>query len=405
MGAPVRFEGVGKRFRRGESATALRDAIGRLFGRRGDRREFWALRGIDFTVAEGEALGIIGQNGAGKSTVLKLAAGLLRPNEGSVHVEGPLSALIEVGAGFHPDLTGRENIQLYGSVLGLSRKVLRERTDEIVDFAEIREFIDTPVKRYSSGMYMRLGFSVAVHVDPRVLLVDEVLAVGDLGFRQKCLRRVRDLKARGRTILFVSHRMSDVRGLCDRVLQVSGGKVVREGAAMGVTREFEKEMSGKSLAELKGEAASHRAGDSPVRIVSAGLRTSGGAPAEEVASGDALEVRVLADFAATIRAPVLSVSVIRADETRVCVANSRRLGIDLPEVEGRLSFTVEFPRLDLRGDHYAVEVAIWDHEMMAPLAQFITAEFYVKDPRPPINRPGAWEAESRITDIRWGDPT
>jgi ABC-type polysaccharide/polyol phosphate transport system ATPase subunit len=401
MAAPVRFTGVGKRFRRGESATALRDAIGRLFGRRADRGEFWALRGISFTVAEGEALGIVGRNGAGKSTVLKLAAGLLRPNEGTVHVEGPLSALIEVGAGFHPDLTGRENIQLYGSVLGLSRKILRERTDEIVDFAEIREFIDTPVKRYSSGMYMRLGFSVAVHVDPRVLLVDEVLAVGDLGFRQKCMRRVRDLKARGRTILFVSHRMSDIRGICDRVLQISGGTVAREGDALTVSREFEKEMSGKSLAELRGEAASHRPGDSPVRIVTAEPRVAG-ARAVEIASGDGLDVVAEAEFATKVPAPVLSVSILRADQTRICVAHTRRLGIDLPDVEGQLSFAVRFPRLDLREDHYAVEVAIWDRELMTPLAQFITTEFFVTDPRPPINRPGAWEAEARFLEIRVG---
>lgn len=226
-------EGVWKRFRRGQHHDSLRDlvpAAARRVLRRRDadelgRDEFWALRDVSFTVKGGEALGIIGPNGAGKSTLLKILSGILRPNKGTVQVSGRLRALIEIAAGFHPDLTGRENVFLNGAILGLTRREVAANLDSIAEFAGIDEFLDTPVKRYSSGMFARLGFSVAAHMEPEILLVDEILAVGDLAFQRKCYDYMMNLTNRGVAVIFVSHNMSAVAQLCDRTLVLSRGSV------------------------------------------------------------------------------------------------------------------------------------------------------------------------------------
>jgi ABC-type polysaccharide/polyol phosphate transport system ATPase subunit len=235
--AAVEVDGVSKKFRRGELYDSLRDLLpalsGRWLGARREQalaqREFWALRDVSFALAPGEAFGIIGGNGAGKSTILKLLTGIMRPTEGRVRVTGRLSALIEITAGFHNDLTGRENIYLNGAILGMRREEIRQRFDEIVEFSGLGEFIDTPVKRYSSGMYARLGFSVAAHVHPDVLLVDEVLSVGDYTFQQKCLERMRTVVASGATIIFVSHNLREVVALCQRSLLLERGAVQKIG--------------------------------------------------------------------------------------------------------------------------------------------------------------------------------
>ena len=238
----VEVLGVSKKFRRGELHDSLRDlvpALVRRAVRRGPRpdlapREFWALHEVSFAVGPGEALGVIGGNGAGKTTLLKLLGGILRPTRGEVRVHGLLSALIEVSAGFHPDLTGRENIFLYGTILGMTRAEIRSRFDAIVAFSGLEEFLDTPVKRYSSGMFARLGFSVAAHVDPEVLLVDEVLAVGDVVFQQRCMERMREVLRQGTTVLFVSHNLRAVTDLCHRALLLERGRVAAEGPAAEV---------------------------------------------------------------------------------------------------------------------------------------------------------------------------
>lgn len=233
----VRADHVFKRFRKGEIYDSLRDLIpaltGQMFRRKGlaadDTREFWALNDVSFEVKRGEAFGIIGHNGAGKSTMLKLLSRIMQPTDGQVIVTGRLSALIEVSAGFHKDLTGRENIYLNGTILGMSRSEIRSKFDAIVEFSGLEEFIDTPVKRYSSGMFARLGFSVAAHVDPDVLIVDEVLSVGDFVFQQKCLARMNQIIDRGTTVLFVSHNLRAVGDLCQRGILLDHGRV----AAMG----------------------------------------------------------------------------------------------------------------------------------------------------------------------------
>lgn len=229
----VEFDHVCKRYRLGTLGT-LRGAVEGLM-QRGDTgnspRNLWALKDVSFRVERGDSLGLIGPNGAGKTTTLKLLSNITHPTSGSIVLNGRYSSLIELGAGFHPELTGRENIFLNGAILGLSRREIRRKLDEIIAFSELERFIDTPVKRYSSGMYVRLGFAVTAHVEPDILLVDEVLAVGDASFRQKCMKRMELLREKGTTLVFVSHNMYQVRRLCHRALLLIGGRPVFLGDA------------------------------------------------------------------------------------------------------------------------------------------------------------------------------
>src|SRR6266478_3125327 len=228
----LKFDNVSKKYRvRQESpADGTKNVLARklksLIGRSSD---FWAVRDVSFDVERGEALGIIGHNGAGKSTILKLLASITTPSSGEITINGRLSALIEVGSGFHPELTGRENIYLSGSILGMSRGEITRKLESIVEFAGISEFIDTPVKRYSSGMYVRLGFSIAAHLEPDILLLDEVLAVGDAAFQTKCLKRIKQLERAGTTIVFISHDLYSVKRLCNRVLLLDRGRIIATG--------------------------------------------------------------------------------------------------------------------------------------------------------------------------------
>jgi lipopolysaccharide transport system ATP-binding protein len=208
---------------------------------RGD--EFWALRNVDLEVKEGEILGIIGRNGAGKSTLLKILSQITAPTEGRIKVKGRIASLLEVGTGFHPELTGRENVYLNGAILGMTRKEVRSKFDEIVAFADLNEFIDTPVKRYSSGMYVRLAFAVAAHLDPEILIVDEVLAVGDMQFQRKCLGKMQDVKNSGKTVLFVSHNMTTINSLCEKCILLGEGKIEAIGHTENITKRYFSSMS------------------------------------------------------------------------------------------------------------------------------------------------------------------
>jgi ABC-type polysaccharide/polyol phosphate transport system ATPase subunit len=264
---------VTKKFRKGEGFDSLRDFIPGIIGRSSQKEaddelnkdEFWALNDLSFQVIRGEALGIIGNNGAGKSTLLKLLSGIMKPTSGSITVSGKLSALIEVGAGFHDDLTGRENVYLNGLILGMSRAEIRRKFDEIVAFSGLAEFIDTPVKRYSTGMYARLGFSVAAHVDPEILLVDEVLSVGDWAFQSKSAQKLGDLIRGGATVVFVSHNLKAVGSLCSRCTLLENGRAVRTGLSEEVIRYYL-----QSNAERFSEPR-----DSKIRIVKVGVTRSG----------------------------------------------------------------------------------------------------------------------------------
>jgi lipopolysaccharide transport system ATP-binding protein len=243
----VHVEGLGKRYRLGAApasrtaydaiAAAFRAPFRRLSGN-AKPEHIWALKNVTFDLRRGEVLGIIGRNGAGKSTLLKILSRITEPTEGAVDLYGRVSSLLEVGTGFHPELTGRENIFLNGAILGMHRAEIVRKFDEIVAFAEVERFLDTPVKHYSSGMFVRLAFAVAAHLEPEILLVDEVLAVGDAGFQKKCLGKMGDVAREGRTVLFVSHNMSAVLRLCDRVIHLDGGQVVTEGPPAPVVARY-----------------------------------------------------------------------------------------------------------------------------------------------------------------------
>ncbi len=253
------FQDVSKRFVvQHERPRSFQELVVNLF-RGGEREELWALKDISFVVKPGETLGLVGYNGSGKSTALKLMGRILEPTSGQVQVEGRLSALIELGAGFHPDLTGRENIFLNGSLLGLSRSDMQARYDEIVEFSELGRFIDMPLKHYSSGMQMRLGFAIATCVDPDVLLIDEVLAVGDEGFQRKCLARINRFRGRDKAIVFVSHELGAVRQLCDRVIWLEDGVVMAEGPAHEVVAQYLVSVGEDEEADI----VSSEAGDTP----------------------------------------------------------------------------------------------------------------------------------------------
>lgn len=232
-----------------------------------DGEELWALRDVSFTVEQGEVLGIIGRNGAGKSTLLKILSRVTAPTSGRIRVKGRVASLLEVGTGFHPELTGRENIYLNGAILGMNRKEIDRKFDEIVDFAEVEKFMETPVKRYSSGMYVRLAFAVAAHLDPEILVVDEVLAVGDADFQKKCLGKMGDVAHGGRTVLFVSHNMAAIEALCERVVLVKSGLVQRDGTASDVVSAYLAEFNFSDDASLLSLPSEARDGSGKVRFV------------------------------------------------------------------------------------------------------------------------------------------
>jgi len=280
-------------------------------------KEFWAIKDVSFQLERGEALGIIGANGAGKSTALKLLSGILRPDRGTISVSGRLSALIEVGAGFHPDLTGRENIYLNGAILGMKRKEMDRKLDEIVAFSELSEFLDTPVKRYSSGMYARLGFSVAAHVDPDILLVDEVLSVGDWAFQRKCLEKMEAFVKKGVTIIFISHNLQAVANLCSRALLLRKGSVVESGPPGQVIRRYLSEAVSSARGDVR---------DRTIWIESVSIVDEAGKEADFFTAGD--KVSVIIDVRSNVREDALAVTLdfVNGDNLSVFNTSSERLG-------------------------------------------------------------------------------
>lgn len=235
----LRFEAVSKRYRIRSGDETPASGLAKRFRRSTTHRaDFWALQNVSFEVEEGESLGIIGHNGAGKSTVLKLLSNITTPSRGQITINGRISALLEVGSGFHPELTGRENVYLSGSILGMRRAEITKKLESIIEFAGVRPFIDIPVKRFSSGMYVRLGFSIAAHLDPDILLLDEVLAVGDYSFQEKCKQRIAEMHRQGTTMVFISHDLNAVRSICQRVVLLQRGEAVAEGSPDEVIRRY-----------------------------------------------------------------------------------------------------------------------------------------------------------------------
>jgi len=305
----IRMRGVGKRYwQLSERAMLLRSLL--PFARP-KRTELWAIRDFDFAVAEGEVVGIIGRNGAGKTTILRMLAGVTQPTEGSVRIAGRVAPLISVGVGFHKEMSGRENVYVNGMILGLTKQEIDERFDDIVAFAELEEFIDTPVKFYSSGMFMRLGFSVAVHTDPTMLLVDEVLAVGDLAFQMKCLQRMKEIRDSGTTIVMVSHAMPAIRLLCPRVIVVRHGRMEFDGEADAAIAKHHE------LLWADGEPADRAVGDQAfvggATIVAKELLCDG-VPTRTV-SGSNLCLRLTVRFHRPTDSPMFAFIVYRDDGT------------------------------------------------------------------------------------------
>ncbi len=361
------FDQVSKRFRLG-SLGSLRGVVTDLLARPSRRAEdngrlIWALDDVSFTVSPGECLGLIGPNGAGKTTTLKLVSRITTPTRGHVSVGGRMSSLIELGAGFHPELTGRENIYLNGAILGLRRHELAQRLDAIIDFSGLSRFIDTPVKRYSSGMYVRLGFSIAAHVDPQILLIDEVLAVGDTQFRQQCLDRIAEIKSAGTTIVFVSHNMYLVRRVCDRTMLLVAGRARYQGDTEGAIEAYE----GYTTAERGGIAAAGDDGglwqselNSDVVSLSVfpAARSDGVPPM--LRYDGALQMRVEYHNSGVLADPVVRARIIRRDGTVCAMFTSRyQAGFALTmNGHGFLDLTVD--PLQLATGDYTVEVEVLD---------------------------------------------
>jgi lipopolysaccharide transport system ATP-binding protein len=302
----IRAEGLSKSYRvRGtqtranyrtlqEEIVGLPRRLGRaLRGGAGAAERFWALDDVSFEVNQGEVLGIIGRNGAGKSTLLKVLSRITEPTRGYAELYGRVGTLLEVGTGFHPELTGRENVYLSGAILGMRRREIARRFDEIISFAEVERFVDTPVKHYSSGMYMRLAFAVAAHLDAEILVIDEVLAVGDAGFQTRCLGKMGQAAHAGRTVLFVSHNLDAVRALCSRAFLLSRGQVASAGSAEDVTRAYESAARPPAIGEAGGQiyrVPTHLA-DAPFRIDSVEAVGLDGAPIERLGTWDAVRLR------------------------------------------------------------------------------------------------------------------
>jgi ABC-2 type transport system ATP-binding protein len=371
----VEFDHVYKKFAMGEQHTTLRDligaSVGKLFGRgkqadpaRLKQQEFWAVKDLSFSLKKGESMGIIGPNGSGKSTTLKLLSGILRPDRGTYGVKGRLSALIEVGAGFHPDLTGRENVYLNGSILGMTRKEVNAKFADIVDFAGVGDFIDTPVKRYSSGMAVRLGFAVAAFIEPDVLLVDEVLAVGDTEFRNRCHNRMTQMLNKGVTMILVSHNLAEVRNLCDRTLMMWKGEKLVEGPTQKVVEEYHQRVVEMIKIDQAKDAARD---DAPkpvaeVEVTSVQFLDKTGLPTDTIMTGDPMTVRVNYHATRRVERPHVAVDLEwAAEDTLAATCDTQRDGTTLEPIEpGKGFIDCKWGPVLIEPNVYSVNVRILD---------------------------------------------
>jgi lipopolysaccharide transport system ATP-binding protein len=357
----VRVSGIGKLYRLGQLETGYRllteVLTERLRGRRehARREDFWALKDIAFEVARGETFGIIGHNGAGKSTLLKVLSRVTPPTQGEVRLRGRVGALLEVGTGFHAELTGRENIYLNGAILGMRRREIERRFEEIVEFAEVSQFVDTPVKRYSSGMYLRLAFSVAAHLEPEILIVDEVLSVGDIAFQEKCLGRMERVAGEGRTVLFVSHNLTAVQNLCPRSMLLAHGRQVMTGPTSEVIDEYVRTVRSHAATSLA--ARTDREGSGRFRFTGIAFEARQG-PVDVAVTGE--EVEIVLDYESSdgqpIRAPGFAVGVYTVLGSLVLQLQSDVAGHALATVPPVGSVRCKLPRLPLPAGHYVLNL-------------------------------------------------
>ena len=359
----VLLDGLGKRFRLTHDRNwTLKATV--LAGHRTRYEEFWALRGVDLDIPNGSTFGIIGGNGSGKSTLLKVLAGILRPDEGTATVNGRLSALLELGAGFHPELTGRENVYLNGAILGFTSREIRRRFDDIVGFAELDRFIDEPVRNYSSGMYVRLGFSVAIHVEPEILLVDEVLAVGDHTFQKRCLDRFAQLKAEGRTIILVSHDLDMVGWLCEQTAWIQQGTLRAVGPSPKVIERFlDGAVDSPTRADPSPSAPRRFGGLGPDDLVRAvDLVDANGHPMDRVGSGRPVRFRVRVNADQVGEPVTVALGLYRSDGTHVTSINSGAAARAADEA-GMVEVDYTVDSLAVQPGTYELSVALHDATM------------------------------------------
>jgi ABC-type polysaccharide/polyol phosphate transport system ATPase subunit len=352
----IRFDGVSKRYRIRRPASPGEAPVA---------ADFWAIRDVTFEVPHGETLGIIGPNGAGKSTVLKLLSRITAPSAGTITLNGRLAALIEVGSGFHPELTGRENVFLSGSILGMKRREIAAKLERIVDFSGVGSFIDVPVKWYSSGMYVRLGFAIAAHLEADILLVDEVLAVGDAAFQLQCYERIGELRRQGTTMLFISHDLTSVDRLCDRVLLMNAGALAAAGSPRDVIRAYEQMTDDDSAGRLAGAA---QVAPGAARVIDVTFRDAHGDEVRGTYTGGPLCARVDLDVLSPVPDAVVEVFYYSKDgRTLHCQHTTALSGEMLPLWEGRRSLEFICPEIGLQPGVYAVGASVRDRTSAAAL--------------------------------------
>jgi lipopolysaccharide transport system ATP-binding protein len=365
----MRVTGLGKQFRIGErsgSYRTFRDAITsaasaplRRLGSGGNGSPpgyFWALKDVSFDVRKGEVLGIIGRNGAGKSTLLKILSRITEPTAGRAEIYGRVGSLLEVGTGFHPELTGRENIFLSGAILGMKRSEIESKFDEIVKFAETERFLDMQLKHYSSGMQVRLGFAVAAHLEPEILIIDEVLAVGDAEFQKKCLGKMKDVAREGRTVLFVSHNMPAVMNMCTRVILMGAGKVVEDGKTGDVIQDYLSLIDNITMVPLS--ERTDRKGNQAMRFTSFGLTGRDGRNVNTIYSGDSLGIRLKyrSGKASSLKNVHVSIGVHGTyDENLFCLSTTVN-DQDYPELPSEGAIMCNIPRLPLQPGKYNITI-------------------------------------------------
>ena len=384
--------GVSKRFQRHlDRRNTLKERIVR--GRSRRTEDFWAVRDVTLQVPEGSVYGLIGHNGSGKSTLLKMIGGIYRATTGTIRTQGRVASLIELGAGFHPDMTGRENISLNGSILGLSRKEIAAVTDEIIEFSGLTDFINEPVKHYSSGMYVRLGFSVAVHMKPDVLLVDEVLSVGDEEFQRRCFDHLSGLRRAGKTIVVVSHGLGQLEAICDDVTWLDHGTVQRSGSAPDVIAAYLQRVNAEEaarnpmlLAHREGLDDS-RGGDGDIRARSASIVSTSGEPLNHAETGTTFAVRVAFTAYEPILGPNVRIALQHETGPLVTMLSNHRIGHDLGVVEGGAVIDLQLLNNPLLPGRYRVHIDIFDHTGIRLLDSWNEAlDFAVRSQRGEINQ-------------------
>lgn len=339
-----------------QKSTSLKQLI--VGGGRDKYDDFIAIDDVTFDVREGEVFGVIGQNGSGKSTLLKCMAGILQPNSGSVQVFRRMGALLELGAGFHPELTGRENVFLNAAILGMGRKEIAARFDEIVDFSGLHDFIDQPAKTYSSGMYVRLAFSVAINVDPQLLIVDEILAVGDVSFQRRCLEKFVEFRNEGRTIILVTHDMGGVKSLCDRAIWLEHGKVIDEGDPGTLVEAYTERMLG---AEAPAADGSVRRGSGEIKMVQIEMFVNGGTQAvKSFRTNDDVVIRLHYKAEKTIPQPVVGIEIESLGGATVTAPNTRDVGMVPATMSGSGTIDIAFAKVSLVPGTYDLHTSITD---------------------------------------------